>query len=462
MTTNNKQYSLAEQNVYGMGDKDEKKAQIEQDTTKLKEFVTHYTQRTTDLRTQVNDLHAVFVERRDYYNNQLMQKENEIQKVQYSINDVETKEQQLKRNHAIEMDDLNEKYLRQYQTKEIELKLTTENFQNENDRLKAESRHVDNFGEREPVLMREIEDQKDKLEKEERALSEERLKFEKEKAEELAYFDEENCAIGDIKKNITNIEGETKEEKEQFECEKVEQLKHLDLLRSQRQKILEKNKSLKRDIQLNDDGLSEYQALNYQQAKQIKSLKMEVQYIKYRLSEELFKFTQEMEDLRRNRKESTYDLEMKIRKITEHIEQKNREGKNLKFLARAIQQQKGEVDQFFLDSIEYVKEQIRYQNDGSKKNNSKNQFPTTKRQINAFAMCLREPSNKPQLDPSKKVDISDLDWEEKEKIMRILYTKVNMGVTPGYWKHLTNIQKNKPIDANAEGYTEEEGYGFQE
>ena len=54
---------------------------------------------------------------------------------------------------------------------------------------------------------------------------------------------------------------------EKFEYERGEQLKHLDFLRSQRQKILEKNKNLKRDIQLNDDGLSEYQTLNYQQAK---------------------------------------------------------------------------------------------------------------------------------------------------------------------------------------------------
>ena len=157
-----------------------------------------------------------------------------------------------------------------------------------------------------------------------------------------------------------------------------------------------------------------------------------------------------MEDLRRERSEMTVDLDQKILVITAHIEQKNMELKNLRFLSRAILQQKAEVDSFFLDSVDYIKEQISYQaTDKAKKViGRKTEFPTTKRQINAFAMCLREPSNKPQMDPSKKVDISDLDWEEKEKIMRILYTKVNMGVSPGYWKHLTNVQKNKPIDIN--------------
>ena len=162
---------------------------------------------------------------------------------------------------------------------------------------------------------------------------------------------------------------------------------------------------------------------------------MEVQYIKYRLSEELYKFTQQMEDLKRERNDMNGDLEQKIKVIIAHIEQKNSELKNLRFLSRAILHQKAEVDAFFLDSVEYIKEQISYQqaDPNSKKKNLvgmgsagnigvnglKNQFPTTKRQINAFAMCLREPTNKPMLDPSKKVDISDLDWEEKEKILRI-------------------------------------------
>ena len=37
------------------------------------------------------------------------------------------------------------------------------------------------------------------------------------------------------------------------------------------------------------------------------------------------------------------------------------------------------------------------------------------------------------------MDISELEWAEKEKILRILYTKISMGVNPEYWKRLQEI-----------------------
>ena len=35
---------------------------------------------------------------------------------------------------------------------------------------------------------------------------------------------------------------------------------------------------------------------------------------------------------------------------------------------------------------------------------------------------------------SEKVDISELDWEEKEKLLRILFSKMNVGAQPLAWK----------------------------
>ena len=165
-----------------------------------------------------------------------------------------------------------------------------------------------------------------------------------------------------------------------------------------------------------------------------------------------------MEDFKRERSEMVQDLEKKVKVVTAHIDQKNLELRNLKFLSKSLLHQKSEVDTFFLDSIEFVKEQKAKQpiSQNAKKNDQNNHLASIKgninrnllndRQLGLFVMRMREPASKPQLDPSKKVDITDLDWEEKEKILRILYTKVNMGVSPGYWKHLSKVQKSKPID----------------
>jgi hypothetical protein len=41
------------------------------------------------------------------------------------------------------------------------------------------------------------------------------------------------------------------------------------------------------------------------------------------------------------------------------------------------------------------------------------------------------------------MDISELEWSEKEKILRILYTKITMGVNPEYWRRLQEIGRKR-------------------
>lgn len=95
-----------------------------------------------------------------------------------------------------------------------------------NERLRGDTKLLDTFPEREGGFIKEIEEIKDKLEKEERALSEERLQIEQKRAGEFDFFESEEKLISSIKENITKTELETKEEMEKFEYEKSEQLKH--------------------------------------------------------------------------------------------------------------------------------------------------------------------------------------------------------------------------------------------
>lgn len=43
--------------------------------------------------------------------------------------------------------------------------------------------------------------------------------------------------------------------------------------------------------------------------------------------------------------------------------------------------------------------------------------------------------------PGKKVEMAELTWAEKEKVLRILYTKINMGVSANYWKKMEAFEK---------------------
>jgi hypothetical protein len=106
------------------------------------------------------------------------------------------------------------------------LKHQLEDVNSLNERLRADTKLLDTFPEREGSFIKEIEEIKDKLEKEERALSEERLRIEQKRAGEFDFFESEEKLISSIKENITKTELETKEEMEKFEYEKSEQLKH--------------------------------------------------------------------------------------------------------------------------------------------------------------------------------------------------------------------------------------------
>jgi hypothetical protein len=34
----------------------------------------------------------------------------------------------------------------------------------------------------------------------------------------------------------------------------------------------------------------------------------------------------------------------------------------------------------------------------------------------------------------EKVDIAELDWEDRERVLRLLFSKINTGVPPVHWR----------------------------
>ena len=171
------------------------------------------------------------------------------------------------------------------------------------------------------------------------------------------------------------------------------------------------------------DCLAEYQTLNYKQAKKIKTLKSELQYLKYRLSEELYKFSATVEELKKDREDIETDFKDKLHGtprspvINEHLDLKNKELKNLRFLAKAALHQKSQLDNFLMESIEYCRTMAGLEED--------------------FTAREARPG---QL---QKTEIRELDWEDKEKVLRVIFAKVSLGVSPSYWKQAESQKRKK-------------------
>jgi len=93
-----------------------------------------------------------------------------------------------------------------------------------------------------------------------------------------------------MKTDIKTMEKNTRKGKVDFAYEKKKIYQEVDKNRKESTQLMNLSKKIKMEKIVSNDCLTEYQNLNYKQAKKMKNLKTEVQYIKYRLSEELYRF----------------------------------------------------------------------------------------------------------------------------------------------------------------------------
>lgn len=147
------------------------------------------------------------------------------------------------------------------------------------------------------------------------------------------------------------------------------------------------------------------------------------------------------------------DVTMDASGLRHLITLKNKELGHIKQLARTVLDQRGEVEQFFLESIEEVKSKIvsereaRYRKslidynksmlEATAGGNSKSKFPSIRGRSHAILQNATTQASTLPIAPSKKVDISTLGWEDRERVLRILFAKINgvqgrVGVPKGH------------------------------
>ncbi|EGR27522.1 hypothetical protein IMG5_194710 [Ichthyophthirius multifiliis] len=202
-------------------------------------------------------------------------------------------------------------------------------------------------------------------------------------------------------------------------------------MKKERDNLLKFNKNSKLNLQVNKEGILEYQIVNQKQENQIKKIKDEVEKLKQQISDDVTKQTKELEFMRLQDKQRREELQYKIDQIKAELKIKNIDLKNVKNLANYIIDQRSQIESFFLDSLNNIKQQIR-----DKYKLKKN----TNVSINS-SLKLPEITNKSQptdqqnfkINFENKINFSDLELEEKEKILRVLFKKLNFGSQPIQW-----------------------------
>ncbi|NXI92713.1 BBOF1 factor, partial [Psophia crepitans] len=242
----------------------------------------------------------------------------------------------------------------------------------------------------------------------------------------------------------------------------ADQLKETTELQKIKQK-LEEDKTLLLQEKETREGLIRKKTLQINRQKaQIGDLQHKVE----KLEMALHRMTRE--SVRNTRHQALIENQasmVEMKKLQQLLEMKDREMNRVKKLARNILNERTEVERFFLDALEHVKQEIISSRKYYKKKAQtayyrkmmeacagREEFPkikTFKSNINSTNSVYRdlEEAEKCYWEKSQfeKVDIGELTWEQKERVLRLLFAKMN-GTNP--WKYTRILPTPAPAPDN--------------
>jgi len=218
------------------------------------------------------------------------------------------------------------------------------------------------------------------------------------------------------------LERKVIEDNKKLQLDLLNYKKEVEALRREKENAIGENKQIKQNISLQEDGALEYQAIHFRQESKIRKLKEKVQVLKNYIAQEVNKHTKELEASKYQFQVRVTDLEMQNQTMRDELKLKVKESKNLKALSQIILDQRSEIEEFLLETLDHVKEEVKRQ----KMSEKRTKLPE-----------ITSSRGKLETKPKKnweKIDFTGLDWEDKEKILRILFSKMNTGILPANWR----------------------------
>ncbi|XP_063712972.1 basal body-orientation factor 1-like [Symsagittifera roscoffensis] len=185
------------------------------------------------------------------------------------------------------------------------------------------------------------------------------------------------------------------------------------------------------------------------QKNHIKKLYGKIQTLEDSLTHIVSEFEEEKARILHSAEGELQDSRMEIERLRRVLDLKTKENVKIKFLARNILDQRSEMERFFLDSLEQVREeiavnQLMYKKDAQKAyqqrmlaaHAGKADYP----KVRNFAASNQETSTNTVFNDfemaqdwshlGQNVDIGQLSWEQREKVLRLLFARMN-----GYKMH---------------------------
>ncbi|XP_072695387.1 basal body-orientation factor 1 isoform X5 [Canis lupus baileyi] len=229
-------------------------------------------------------------------------------------------------------------------------------------------------------------------------------------------------------------------------------LKEADTLQKNSQKLQETQTFLLHQKEINDLLVKEKIMQLTQQRLQIQTLQKKVVSLETALSCMTREFEIEVCKVQQQAMIENQAGQVEIDKLQQLLQMKDREMNRIKKLAKNILDERTEVERFFLDALHQVKQQIllsrkHYKQVAQAAFNFKMReayagrtdypkirtFDGKEHSTNSVNQDLMEAEK--WTDIQGNVDIGDLTWEQKEKVLRLLFAKMNGFVPRKYSQH---------------------------
>ncbi|XP_008100961.2 basal body-orientation factor 1 [Anolis carolinensis] len=220
-------------------------------------------------------------------------------------------------------------------------------------------------------------------------------------------------------------------------------MKETEELQKMNKKLEEDNNFLLQEKETNDLLIREKIMQNTEQKAQIQELESRVKKLEAAVNHMAREFKTEVENVQQKALVQNQAGQIEINKLQQLLEMKDREMSRVKKLARNILDERTEVEKFFLHALDQVKQEIitsrkcykqvaqaAYQRRMMAAFAGREEYPKIRtfndneHSTNSVQMDLMEAEKWTNIQKGK-VDISELTWEQKESVLRLLFAKMN-------------------------------------
>jgi hypothetical protein len=196
------------------------------------------------------------------------------------------------------------------------------------------------------------------------------------------------------------------------------QVGETDELQKAKKTLEEESKKLRREVALNEQSVKEYAKQGFRQSREIKELSAKVKSLERTLSQSVQMYEKERDSMQQADRRKLAEVELDSQGLRQLVRLKTKEVSHMKRLASIILQKRNEVETFLLDSIEFVKAEMqrrRAEEERSMPRGRGERLP---------AIGSSKPSSLP-MSADEQIDIRDLSWEDRERVLRLLFAKIN-------------------------------------